>query len=146
MTERCRDDLRRQQLAERGNRVERARSEVAERAERLGQMCEFVEACTDIQREFAGLDGTVEQRVHFPQMAVAQLLHHLQRGEQLARRGFVRQIQQHIRRAAERRHDDNRTTVDLADNYIDHTRNRRRVGDRRAAEFADDHDCTKPSS
>ena len=81
MTERRCDDLRGEQLAKRGDGVERAWREIPQRPERFGETSELIEARTDLEHERFCFGRAVKQGVHFSQVTIAQLLNQLQRRE-----------------------------------------------------------------
>ena len=81
VTERRCNDSRGEQLAKRGNGVERAWRKVPQRPERLGETGELIEARTDLEHERFCFGRAVKQGVHFSQVTIAQLLDQLQRRE-----------------------------------------------------------------
>jgi hypothetical protein len=103
--QRGRDDAAAHDFARGGDRVEPARRDLAEDAERAADALQFGEFLADELLDLVALGGADDDAGHL-QVAIAQRVHVLLRAFKIPRRRFRGDAEQPVGRAAERGHDD----------------------------------------
>src|SRR2546423_12982080 len=93
-------------LSKGGDRVEAARSRVAENGQRFGEARQLVEGSAHLAGNFRCLAGSSKQLLALLEMPVPQRLDASQRTDQMAFRRLFTDCEKRICRSAKRRNDD----------------------------------------
>src|SRR4029078_4002624 len=119
------------------------RVQAAKRREGLGEMRELVGHRAQLGARCRGALALTEKKRRLFHVAAAQTFDGTERADEMSLRGLLRDRDQRVRHAGERRHDDDGSLVGARSDDAPRSRDRFGVADRRAAELEDDHN---PSS